>query len=151
MLETNLPTSPAAKDYRNQFCAIPWSSAYRPLLMHPKPCIPGYHLAYVLGPPGQAATPDLQGRVMISLWNRDDEGIALPVSRLTPGDHPSLLAGSEVLVSFLDGDPDRPVLCGGLLEPGPGNGGPAPPRPVAPSNNTGLLFDWLLNPPDVTP
>ncbi|WP_334597323.1 type VI secretion system Vgr family protein [Pseudomonas alvandae] len=152
ILETNLPTPPAAKDYCNQFCAIPWSSVYRPLLVHPKPCVPGNHLAYVLGPPGQAATSDLQGRVMVSLWNRDDEGIALPVSCLTPGDHPSLLAGSEVLVSFLDGDPDRPVLCVGLLEPGPGNGGPTSPHPLAPSNNnTGLLFEWLLNPPDITP
>lgn len=151
ILENSLPDTPTTKHYRNRFCAIPWSSVYRPLIKHHKPCIPGYHLAYVLGPPGHAVMPDEQGQIMVSLWSLDDEGIALPVSRLAVDSRPSWVAGSEVLVSFLDGDPDRPVLCARLPGPGADNGGPASAPPSAPGNNdVSLLFDWLLNPPDMT-
>lgn len=152
ILQRNLPDTPSTKHYRNRFCAIPWSSVYRPLIKHPKPCIPGYHLAYVLGPTGQAATPDDQGRITVSLWRRDDEGIVLPVSRLATDNPPCWVGGSEVLVSFLDGDPDRPVLCARSLQPVPDNGGPVSTSPSTTGNNdVSLLFDWLLNPPDMTP
>ncbi len=86
----------------------------------------------------------------VSLWAPDQDGITLPVSRLTLGGSPSLMAGSEVLVSFLDGDPDRPVLCPGAVDIGAGH---TATRPKSPRGNpdAGLLLDWLLNPPDFTP
>ncbi|MEN2395945.1 type VI secretion system Vgr family protein [Pseudomonas halotolerans] len=150
ILETNLPRTPATRDYRNRFSAIPWSTVFRPALKHPKPCIPGYHLAHVLGPAGQPAGRDERGHVTVSLWTPDGEGITLPVSRQTLNDSPALMAGSEVLVSFLDGDPDRPVLCLGGVDTGGGQP-PTPPKPVQVHNDARPLLDWLLNPPDLTP
>ncbi|UZE88356.1 type VI secretion system Vgr family protein [Pseudomonas viciae] len=150
ILETNLPPTPPALDYRNRFTAIAWSTVFRPALKHPKPRIPGYHLAHVLGPAGQPARPDERGHISVSLWTPDDEGIMLPVSRLAQHARPTLMAGSEVLVSFLDGDPDRPVLCPGIVDSGGGQV-VAPAQPVPPIPDAGLLLDWLLNPPDTTP
>lgn len=150
ILETNLPPTPPAPDYRNRFSAIAWSTVFRPALKHSKPRIPGYHLAHVLGPAGQPARTDEHGQVQVSLWTPDDEGILLPVSRLALGARPALIAGSKVLVSFLDGDPDRPVLCPGVVDSGGGQAA-APPKPAPSPSDAGLLFDWLLNPPDTTP
>ncbi|SIR86356.1 type VI secretion system Vgr family protein [Pseudomonas sp. A214] len=150
ILETNLSPTPATRDYRNRFSAIPWSTVFRPALKHPRPCIPGYHLAYVLDPDHQPTRPDHRGRVTVSLWTPDNEGITLPVSRLTLNERPALRTGSVVLVSFLDGDPDRPVLCLGVGDVGGGQ--PAiQTKPVQGQNDTRLLLDWLLNPPDLTP
>ncbi|ROM69408.1 type IV secretion protein Rhs [Pseudomonas brassicacearum] len=150
ILETNLPSTPPAQDYHNRFSAIAWSTVFRPALKHRKPCIPGYHLAHVLGPAGQPARLDERGHVSVSLWAPDGEGITLPVSRLTLDDSPALIAGSEVLVSFLDGDPDRPVLCPGAVDTGAGSAAAAPKPPLR-DHDAGLLLDWLLNPPDLTP
>ncbi|WHS58573.1 type VI secretion system tip protein TssI/VgrG [Pseudomonas sp. G2-4] len=150
ILETNLPSTPPARDYRNRFSAIAWSTVFRPALKHRKPSIPGYHLAHVLGPPGQPARRDERGHVDVSLWAPDDEGISLPVSRLTLDASPTLIAGSEVRVSFLDGDPDRPVLCPGAVDTGAGSAAAAPKPPLR-DHDAGLLLDWLLNPPDLTP
>ncbi|SFX08307.1 MULTISPECIES: type VI secretion system Vgr family protein [unclassified Pseudomonas] len=149
ILEANPSAAPSVRDYRNRFSAIPWSTVYRPALDHPRPCIPGYHIAYVLGPSGQPAPFDEHGQVRVSLWNPQQEGIALPVSRQILNGHSVLIAGSEVLVSFLDGDPDRPVLCPGAMD----NGGRvvAPSLPSSDNRDSRLLFDWLLNPPDTTP
>ncbi|MOA47259.1 hypothetical protein D3C78_1698800 [compost metagenome] len=57
------------------------------------------------------------------------------------------MAGSDVLVSFLDSDPDRPVLCAVMATLEPPR--PAPnPRPVGDSR---LLLDWLVNRSDFEP
>lgn len=149
ILEPESPAAPSASDYRNRFTAIAWSTVFRPAVRHPKPSIPGYHLAHVLGRAGQRVRPDEHGQVSISLWAPDQEGITLPVSRLALGDNPCLVAGSEVLVSFLDGDPDRPVLCPGSVDTGAGLPGEAPKAPPG-NTDSGLLFDWLLNPPDAS-
>lgn len=150
ILEADLPIAPSAPDYRNRFTAISWSTVFRPALRHPKPRIPGYHLAHVLGRAGQPVHPDEQGQISVSLWSPAREGITLPVSRLALGDNPCLIAGSEVLVSFLDGDPDRPVLCPGAVDTGAGLAA-VPPMTPRRSSDSGLLFNWLLNPPDTTP
>jgi len=47
-------------------------------------------------------------------------------------------AGSEVWVSFLDSDPDRPILCLG------NSPNPTPREPPTARDND-LLLDWLLN------
>ncbi len=113
---------PDAQGYRNQFKAIPWSSEFRPALNHSKPCISGYQIARVLGPAGKPPPLDEHGRINICLWpdppshGQGGSGIWLPIAHTGTG-HPTLpLAGSEVHVSFLDGDPDRPVLCTGFAD-----------------------------------
>ncbi|MCJ8203911.1 type VI secretion system tip protein TssI/VgrG [Pseudomonas sp. RGM2987] len=150
ILEPDPPAEPSAQDYRNRFTAIAWSTVFRPAAKHPKPCIPGYHLAHVLGRAGQPVRPDERGEVSVSLWAPGQEGIPLPVSRLALGASTCLVAGSEVLVSFLDGDPDRPVLCPGAVDTGAGLASEAPEVPPGHTDSR-LLFDWLLNPPDATP
>lgn len=138
---------PASRHYRNRFLAIPWSTVFRPALKHPKPRIAGSHLAYVHGQHGH-------GQVNVSLWTREGEVITLPLSRLTLHDSQAPPTGSQVLVTFLDGDPDRPVLCPGIFGP-PGLGasdvgGPIVGPSTPPCRDTGLLLNWLLNRPDPT-
>ncbi|MNN98888.1 hypothetical protein D3C81_2183950 [compost metagenome] len=70
-------------------------------------------------------------------------GLWLPVALATPDGRidPSRLplAGTEVLISFLDSDPDRPVLCATA-------GNPIKPLAAYPSRRDGrLLLDWLIN------
>ncbi|MDX9673961.1 MULTISPECIES: type VI secretion system Vgr family protein [unclassified Pseudomonas] len=131
--------------YRNHFTALPWSTEFRPPLAQPRPNIAGYHLARVLGTSGQPAQLDELGRIGVSLWPAQEADAAclwLPIAltgangRLTAHELPR--AGSEVWVSFLDSDPDRPILC--LANPRP-----APPRETPPTRDSSLLLDWLLN------
>ncbi len=100
---------------------------------------------------------DEDGRVQVNLWPatqpvaEESNGLWLPLALTTTEDwiDPARLpvAGSEVLVIFLDSDPDRPVLCTTM--------GPRPqphrPRPHEPRGDTRLLFDWLLTRSDPAP
>lgn len=143
------------RHYCNQFTAIPWSTVFRPALKQTRPSLPGYQPARVLGPVGQPATLDERGRIQVRLWPTADPdpdesaGIWLPVALAAPDGRidPSRLprAGSEVLISFLDSDPDRPVLC---IEMGHHpRTGPAP----EPHGDSHLLLDWLVNRSDLAP
>ena len=139
------PTPPLHR-YENDFTAQPWSSDFRPALNQPRPGIAGYHLALVLGPAGQPAQLDEEGRVAVRLWpsehlqTLDDEAIWLPIAmtrangRVAREELPC--GGSEVWVSFLDSDPDRPILC---------LGNSRKPTPREPPARDSLLLDWLLD------
>ncbi|WP_347901096.1 type VI secretion system tip protein TssI/VgrG [Pseudomonas purpurea] len=100
--------------YGNRFKAIPWSVVFRPALNHPKPCIPGYQRATVCGPKGQLAALDEQGRIKISLWSTQAPDSQAPAGFWLPmapgGQTRQPLCGSEVLIGFVDNDPDQPVL-----------------------------------------
>jgi type VI secretion system secreted protein VgrG len=100
---------------------------------------------------------DDRGRIQVRLWptveyeSDESVGIWLPIVLVAPNGRidPCTLprAGSDVLISFLDSDPDRPVLCAGL-------GHTHDPRPVTtpePRSDTRLLLDWLVNRPDLRP
>lgn len=147
--------SDSARRYSNLFTAIPWSTVFRPALKHARPSIPGYQPARVLGPVGQPAALDDQGRIQVRLWPTpgveadESAGFWLPVALATPDGRidPTRLpmAGTDVLISFLDSDPDRPVLCAG-------RGHPQPSRPAPESHRDGrLLLDWLVNRSDLAP
>ncbi|VVO14653.1 type VI secretion system Vgr family protein [Pseudomonas fluorescens] len=124
--------APLPEGYRNQFQAIPWCVAFRPALKHPKPCMPGYQRAWVVGPQGQPAAQDDQGRIKVCLaWDRQNShhqrsGLWLPIAYPALSDrieHSRLpMAGGEVLVSFIDNDPDQPIVwpaAGSLAMPAP--------------------------------
>ena len=146
-----LDPTPAPHRYHNDFTAQPWSTDFRPPLKQPRPSIGGYHLAQVLGPPGQPSPPDEHGRIAVRLWpaqhvSSTDAGvdaeaiwlaIAMPraSARITLDELPC--AGSEVWVSFLDSDPDRPILC--LNNPRRSE-----PRATLPTGDSSLLLDWLV-------
>ncbi|MGL6243678.1 type VI secretion system Vgr family protein [Pseudomonas sp.] len=135
--------------YSNQFSAIPWSTVFRPALTQARPSIPGYQAARVLGPVGLPAVLDAQGRIEVRLWptaqtnDGQSSGLWLPLALASPDGRvdPSWLplAGTDVLISFLDSDPDRPVLCVASSNP------PAPRLGRPPRGDGRLLLDWLVN------
>ncbi len=110
--------------YRNRFTATPWNVPYRPQLAHPKPRILGSQSAVVTGPAGEEIHCDEYGRVKVQFfWDREgqaDEKTScwLRVSSSWAGDHYGAITipriGMEVLVTFLEGDPDQPLVTGCL-------------------------------------
>ncbi len=113
-----------AQGYRNRFSATPWDIPFRPPLNHPKPKVLGSQTAVVTGPAGEEIHCDEYGRVRVQFhWDR--EGLAddktscwLRVSSSWAGDRYGGIAiprvGMEVLVTFLEGDPDQPLVTGCL-------------------------------------
>jgi type VI secretion system secreted protein VgrG len=110
--------------YRNRFTATPWNVPYRPQLAHPKPRILGSQSAVVTGPAGEEIHCDEYGRVKVQFfWDREgqaDEKTScwLRVSSSWAGDRYGAITipriGMEVLVTFLEGDPDQPLVTGCL-------------------------------------
>ncbi|WP_095126897.1 type VI secretion system tip protein TssI/VgrG [Pseudomonas sp. Irchel s3h14] len=110
--------------YRNRFLATPWDVFYRPALQHPKPRVLGSQTAMVTGPKGEEIHCDQYGRIKVQFhWDR--EGLAddktscwMRVSSSWAGDRYGAIAipriGMEVLVTFLEGDPDQPLVTGCL-------------------------------------
>ncbi|MCU7249283.1 type VI secretion system Vgr family protein [Pseudomonas koreensis] len=140
-----LDPTPVSHRYHNDFTALPWSTEFRPPLKQPRPNIPGYHLAQVLGVPGHPAKRDDQGRIAVRLWpshaaGEEDEPLYLPIAMTHAGgcipQEALPRAGSEVWVSFLDSDPDRPILCLDTRQT-------RSPRNTRPEQDSSLLLDWL--------
>ena len=110
--------------YRNRFSATPWDVLYRPPLNHPKPKVLGSQTAVVTGPQGEEIHCDQYGRVKVQFhWDRhgqadDKTSCWLRVASSWAGDRYGGIAiprvGMEVLVTFLEGDPDQPLVTGCL-------------------------------------
>ncbi|WP_341706586.1 type VI secretion system tip protein TssI/VgrG [Halopseudomonas sp.] len=128
-LEESITSNASAADgfvqgYRNRFIATPWQAIWRPPLEHPKPRIAGSQSAVVTGPAGEEIHCDQHGRVKVQFhWDREaqaDEHTScwLRVATGWAGDRYGTVAipriGMEVLVSFLEGDPDQPLITGCL-------------------------------------
>ena len=108
--------------YSNSFTAIPAAKVYRPERVTPRPLVHGPQTAVVVGPPGETIPVDSTGRVKVSFfWDRrsqkdDTSSCWIRVSQNSAGAgwggmfHPH--AGDEVIVSFIEGDPDRPIITG---------------------------------------
>jgi type VI secretion system secreted protein VgrG len=120
--------------YSNTFTCIPLGLPYRPPRTTPRPVIAGLQSAVVVGPPGEQAFTDTYGRVKVQFhWDRTgqrDHGSScwVRVAGLHQGTEPSGAStaqtyreapriGDEVLVAFLEGDPDRPVVVGTAYNP----------------------------------
>jgi type VI secretion system secreted protein VgrG len=115
-----------AWSYSNEFTCIPHSVLYRPPRVTPWPTVPGVHVATVVGPSGEEIFTDKFGRVRVVFeWNRDAETpngpgdtcwvrVAQMVSGPGWGSFFLPRIGHQVLVSFLGGDPDQPVVVGSL-------------------------------------
>ncbi|AHL74116.1 type IV secretion protein Rhs [Stutzerimonas stutzeri] len=110
--------------YRNRFFATPWDVPFRPALSHPKPRVLGAQTAVVTGPAGEEIHCDEYGRIKVQFfWDRDGQAddktsCWLRVSNSWAGDGYGGIAiprvGMEVLVTFLEADPDRPLVTGCL-------------------------------------
>ena len=107
--------------YHNTFRAIPADKTWRPLSDH-RPLMDGPQIAIVTGPEGEEIHCDEFGRVKVRFpWDRysknDEHSSAwLRVSQGWAGGQYGFMAlpriGNEVIVSFLDGDPDQPIITG---------------------------------------
>lgn len=107
--------------YRNRFEAIPKSSNYRPPRTTPKPRM-HTQTAIVVGKAGEEIWTDQYGRIKIQFpWDRDGQNdessscwvrVVLPWSGKGFGMQFIPRIGQEVIVTFIDGDPDRPLVTG---------------------------------------
>jgi type VI secretion system secreted protein VgrG len=109
-------------DYSNSFQAFPSATKFHPPLTTPRPLIAGTQTATVVGKSGEEIWTDQYGRVVVqfhwdqlgksnetsSCWVRVAQGWAgnLWGSIFIPR------IGQEVVVSFLEGNPDRPLVTG---------------------------------------
>ena len=108
--------------YSNHFTCIPANVQYRPPRVTPKPHVQGPQPALVVGKAGEEIWVDNYGRVIVQFyWDRqgkknENSSCWIRVSQPWAGNSwggmwiPRI--GQEVLVSFLEGDPDRPVIVG---------------------------------------
>ncbi|MEH6501181.1 MAG: type VI secretion system tip protein TssI/VgrG, partial [Pseudoalteromonas distincta] len=129
VLEESVTSDVKASDgftqgYRNQFTATPWNVPFRPQLAHPKPKVLGSQTAVVTGPEGEEIHCDQYGRIKVQFhWDREGQGndqtsCWLRVSSSWAGNQYGGIAipriGMEVLITFLEGDPDQPLVTGCL-------------------------------------
>ena len=95
---------------------------FRPLPMTPIPIVRGPQTAVVVGPGGEEIWTDQHGRVKVHFhWDRHDQSNEnsscwIRVSQAWAGKNWGAVQipriGQEVIVSFLEGDPDRPIITG---------------------------------------
>ncbi len=108
--------------YSNSFTCIPKDSQYRPPRSTPQPLLSSVQTAVVVGPPGEEIYTDQYGRVKVQFhWDREgkkDENTScwVRVCQVHAGkgfggiDIPRV--GEEVVISFLEGDMDCPLITG---------------------------------------
>ncbi len=112
----------AGSEYSNRFLAVRSDVAYRPKRVRPRPRVHGIQTAIVTGPDGEEIHTDEHGRVKVQFhWDRVGEmndrttcWIRCMQSWAGPGWGAWILprVGMEVIVSFIDGDLDRPIVTG---------------------------------------
>ena len=108
--------------YSNVFEAFPGDVPFRPPLATKKPKVVGTQTAIVTGPAGEEIWPDEYGRVKVQFhWDEEgqrDENTScwVRVTQMWAGKNWGTMfiprIGMEVIVSFLEGDPDQPIITG---------------------------------------
>ena len=131
--------------FRCRFSAIPLKQQFRPPRTTPRPVVQGIQTAVVTGPAGEEIHTDEYGRIKVKFhWDRAEEknersSCWLRLAFLAAGPRFGFVSipriGHEVVVDFLEGDPDRPLVTGVVY-----NGDNLPPWAL-PANKTqsGLL------------
>jgi len=107
---------------RSEFSAIPSGQQFRPPRRTPKPFVQGPQSAVVVGPAGDEIFTDKYGRVKVQFhWDRygkknDKSSCWVRVSYPWAGKNFGAIhiprIGQEVIVDFLEGDPDQPIIIG---------------------------------------
>jgi type VI secretion system secreted protein VgrG len=110
--------------YGNRFTCIPLALPFRPPCVTPKPKVEGTQTAVVVGPPGAPVFCDKYGRVKVQFhWDREGKKdvdsscwlrVTSPWAGKRRGQISVPLIGDEVVVAFLEGDPDQPVIIGSV-------------------------------------
>ncbi len=134
----------ASPTYANAFDATPASVPATPHRDTHQPRIDGAQIAIIAGPAGEEIHTDNYGRVKLRFpWDRRAKGdgtdtvwvrVSQPWAGGTWGAQVIPRVGMEVVISYQDGDPDRPLVTG--VVPNPAN-----PVPYGlPDNKTRMVF-----------
>jgi type VI secretion system secreted protein VgrG len=116
---------PGVFTYQNAFGCVPTGAPFRRSpRATPKPVVQGCQTATVVGPKGSEIFTDKYGRVKVKFhWDRDerrdaDSSCWVRVAQVWAGNRwgayfwPRI--GQEVVVAFLEGDPDQPIIVGSV-------------------------------------
>ena len=134
--------TPVSEDdmFQCAFTALQSTQNYRPARVTPKPLVYGPQTAVVVGPGGEEIYTDQYGRVKVQFhWDRygkmdENSSCWIRVAQPWAGKSWGMMAipriGQEVVVEFLEGDPDRPLITGSVY-----NNSQMPPYPL-PANKT---------------
>lgn len=110
--------------YKNSLICLPDTFHFRPAQIHAKPVMRGPQSAIVVGPAGEEIHIDKYGRIKVQFyWDRlgtkDDKSTCfIRVVQSWAGNQwgtsfiPRM--GQEVIVNYIDGDPDRPLVTGAV-------------------------------------
>ncbi len=111
-------------EYRCSFVAMSSKQQFRPKRLTPKPFVQGPQTAVVVGPAGDEIYTDKYGRVKVLFhWDREGEKkkdessscwvrVSQPWAGKAWGGVTIPRIGQEVIVDFLEGDPDQPIITG---------------------------------------
>ncbi|MGD0324228.1 MAG: type VI secretion system tip protein VgrG [Terriglobia bacterium] len=130
--------NPEGESYSNAFTCIPLSVPFRPLRVTGRPKINSLQPAIVIGPSGEEISTDQFGRVQVMFpWDADTRGTGTAwcrVSQVWAGNNWGAMflprIGQEVLVDFMEGKPDLPVVVGRVY-----NAEQMPPWPLPDRQN----------------
>jgi type VI secretion system secreted protein VgrG len=115
---THIAGEGSRAEYSNSFTCMPASRIYRPPRETPKPVVHGPHTAFVTGPSGEEIHTDEYGRIRVQFhWERDGKKscwsrVAQTLAGKRWGAQFIPRIGMEVIVEFLEGDADRPIVTG---------------------------------------
>jgi type VI secretion system secreted protein VgrG len=108
--------------YRNTFECIPADVVFRPTRSVRRPVLAGAQTATVVGPPGEEVHTDVHGRIKVQFhWDREgqrnaDSSLWIRCAQPWAGSGWGFMfiprVGMEVVVTFLEGNPDRPLVTG---------------------------------------
>jgi type VI secretion system secreted protein VgrG len=114
----------APTTYQCTFVAMPGTQQFRPRRQTPKPFVQGPQTAVVVGPAGDEIYTDDYGRVKVQFhWDRygkkdQNSSCWIRVSQMWAGKGWGSVStpriGHEVIVDFLEGDPDQPIVIGSV-------------------------------------
>ncbi|HEX4592531.1 MAG TPA: type VI secretion system tip protein TssI/VgrG, partial [Gemmataceae bacterium] len=113
--------------YDNSFTLMPAAVPFRPQRTTPKPVVAGTQTAVVVGPKGEEIFTDRHGRVKVQFhWDREgkndaDSSCWVRVTQPWAGRRWGAFfiprIGQEIIVDFLEGDPDQPIGVGCVYNP----------------------------------
>jgi len=108
--------------YEAKLTAIPSAEPYRSPAITARPCVQGPQTAIVVGPSGEEIYTDKYGRVKVQFhWDRygkadENSSCWVRVAQVWAGKKWGSIytprIGQEVMIEFLEGDPDRPIVTG---------------------------------------
>jgi type VI secretion system secreted protein VgrG len=124
-----------SSSFSSSFECSPFETPYRPDKVTSKPVVEGSQTAFVVGPSGEEIYTDEHGRIKVQFhWDREGQmnensSCWIRVSQLWAGRSWGAMyiprIGQEVIVDFLEGDPDRPIITGRVY-----HGTNKPPYPL---------------------